>query len=248
MKMNDSITSAKSFIEDSIWDQGLTMEDIRLEYPAVLSFKYLWNGVKGRDGLKGFSHQVLKDGYICNNTLFVESRISSPAMAIQAETLNALGIKKIIYIGIAGAISPDLKIGDVVVSTGAVNETGTGMCYGYDFGSMIPSDLNLSRRLHDQLKAHGLDPYLSVHWCTDAPYKETAVKVKGFRDKGANCVEMEGAGLFAVAREYGIPAAAVFVISDELRETGWVQGWADPRFKKAITSLADFAVAISKEL
>jgi len=248
MRMSDSITSAKAFIEDSISGQGLTMEDIRLEYPAVLSFRYLWHRVKEQAGLQEYGHQVLKGAYIHHDSLFIESRISSPAMAIQAETLLALGVRKIVYIGIAGSISPELKVGDLVVSTGAINETGTGICYGYDFGSVIPSDVNLSRRLQGQLKAHGLDPSLSVHWSTDAPYKETAVKVKEFRDMGANCVEMEGAGLFAVAREYGIPAAAVFVISDELRETGWVQGWADPRFKNAMTNLADFAVAMSKEL
>lgn len=248
INMQNSITSARAFIEDSISMQGLAIEDIMLEYPAVLSFKYLWQQIKNQTGLEEFSHQVLKDAYIYHDILFIESRISSPAIAIQVETLLALGVRKIIYIGIAGSISPELNIGDMVVSTGAINETGTGICYGYDFQSVIAADGEFARYIHDRLKDQGLDPRLAVHWSTDAPYQETRVKVNEYRKMGAACVEMEGAGLFAVARQYGIPAAAVFVISDELKETGWVQGWGDSRFKQTMSKLTDAMVGISGNL
>lgn len=246
--MQHSITSARAFIEDSISGEGLTFEDVMLECPAVLSFRYLWRRIKEQAGLLEFSHRVVKDAYIHHDTLFIESRISSPAMAIQAETLLALGVRKIVYIGIAGSISPELSIGDLVVSTGAINETGTGVCYGHDFQSVIPADGQFARQLNDRLREQGLEPRLAVHWCTDAPYRETRAKVNEYRKRGAACVEMEGAGLFAVAREHGIPAAAVFVISDQLQETGWVQGWEDPNFKQTMAKLAGSMVHLSRDL
>ena len=248
IEMHKSITSARAFIEDSISRDGLTYEDVMLEYPAVLSFRYLWRQIKDQAGLEEFSHRVLKDAYIHHDTLFIESRISSPAMAIQVETLLALGVRKIIYIGIAGSISPELNIGDLVVSTGAINETGTGVCYGYDLQSVIPADSKLTYQVHDRLKEQGLDPRLTVHWATDAPYQETRAKVNEYRKMGATCVEMEGAGLFAVAKAYAIPAAAVFVISDELKETGWVQGWGDPKFKQTMAKLTGAMVRLSRDL
>jgi uridine phosphorylase len=246
--MNNSITSARSFIENSIAGDGLSYQDVMLEYPAVLSFRYLWRRIKEQTGLLEFSHRVVKDAYIHHDTLFIESRISSPAMAIQAETLLALGVSKIAYIGIAGSISPELDIGDLVVSTGAINETGTGVCYGHDFQSVIPADGRFAGQLNDRLREQGLEPRLAVHWCTDAPYRETRDKVREYRKRGAACVEMEGAGLFAVAREHGIPAAAAFVISDQLQETGWVQGWEDPRFKQTMAKLAGAMVHLSRDL
>ncbi len=246
--MQLSITSARAFIEESISKDGLTIEDVMLEYPAVLSFRYLWHQVKDQTGLQEFGHQVLKGAYIHHDSLFVESRISSPAMAIQVETLLALGVKKIVYIGIAGSISPELSIGDVVVSTGAINETGTGICYGYDLKTVIPPDQDFTRYIHGRLKSRGLEPRLAVHWATDAPYQETRDKVNEYRKMGAACVEMEGAGLFAVARRYVIPAAAVFVISDELKETGWIQGWGDPNFKDAMSNLTGAMIHLSRDL
>lgn len=246
--MQHSITSARAFIEDSISQDGLTIKDVMLEYPAVLSFRYLWHQVRDQAGLQEFSHQVLKGAYIHHDSLFIESRISSPAMAIQVETLLALGVRKMVYIGIVGSISPELSIGDLVVSTGAINETGTGVCYGHDLRSVIPADSELTHQVHERLREQGLEPRLAVHWCTDAPYRETRTKVNEYRQMGAVCVEMEGAGLFAVAREYGIPAAAVFVISDELKETGWVQGWGDPKFKQTMSKLTGAMIHLSRDL
>ncbi|HAD81810.1 MAG: hypothetical protein A2509_04855 [Candidatus Edwardsbacteria bacterium RIFOXYD12_FULL_50_11] len=248
MEMNNSITSARAFIEDSLSGDGLSYQDVMLECPAVLSFRYLWHQIKHQAGLQEFSHRVVKDAYIHHDTLFVESRIASPAMAIQVETLLALGVKKMVYIGIAGSISPELNIGDLVVSTGAINETGTGVCYGHDFQSVIPADGRFARQLNDRLREQGLEPRLAVHWCTDAPYRETGAKVREYRKMGAACVEMEGAGLFAVAGEYGVPAAAVFVISDQLQESGWIQGWGDPKFKQAVSKLAGAMIHLSRDL
>jgi uridine phosphorylase len=243
-----SITSAKAFIEHGLASQGLILDDVRLENTAVLAFKNLWALIRGKTGLEEFHHQLLSGAYICNGVLFVEGRISSPAMALQTELLLALGVRKIIYMGIAGAISPDLKVGDIVLSTGAVNETGTGVCYGYDFYSVIPASGELCDNVERRLKARDIRPYKSTHWCTDAPYRETMGKVKEFAKAGAVCVEMEAAGLFAVCNHYNISSAAVFVISDELRETGWVQGWADPRLKESLAGLADAMIGMSTDL
>lgn len=196
IKMQNSITSARAFIENSIFKQGLAIEDVMLECPVMLSFSFLWQQIKNKANLKEFSHPLLSEAYQCNEVIFLESRMSSPMIAIQLETLAALGIKKVIYIGIAGSISPDLRIGDIVVSKGAINETGTGICYGHDLKSVIWGDPELSNQVHVLLKKEQLNSRQSIHWSTDAPYRESLEKVLEFREMGAICVEMEGGRFF----------------------------------------------------
>jgi purine-nucleoside phosphorylase len=63
---------------------------------------------------------------------------------------------------------------------------------------------------------------------TDAPYRETTAWLKTYRKLGVEAVDMEAAAVFALADYYGIEAAALMIISDELWGNKWKSGFGKP--------------------
>ena len=55
--------------------------------------------------------------------------IGCPSAAIAVEELARVGADTFIRVGTAGSLVPDVKLGDVVISTGAVREEGTTLPY-----------------------------------------------------------------------------------------------------------------------
>jgi purine-nucleoside phosphorylase len=63
-------------------------------------------------------------------------------------------------------------------------------------------------------------------WTTDAPYRETAEKVRAYGERGILGVEMEMSALMAVAAYRRIRMAGLLVVSDELFEMRWRSGFS----------------------
>ena len=65
-------------------------------------------------------------------------------------------------------------------------------------------------------------PYVKgMTWTIDAAYRETKAKVANRRQEGCLCVEMEAAGLFAMAKFYDMRIAGIFYGGDSLRGEEW---------------------------
>ena len=77
----------------------------------------------------------------------------------------------------------------------------------------------------------------------DTPYRETVREVRRWRREGLLTVDMEAAALFSVARFRRASAASVFVISDQLDESGW-----RPRFHEVREGLIAAFEAVLKGL
>jgi len=57
-------------------------------------------------------------------------------------------------------------------------------------------------------------------WTTDAPYRETFHKRDFFLKRGAICVDMEAAALFAIAKYRGVKIGGIFYAGDLVGD-GW---------------------------
>src|SRR5512133_1035586 len=69
-------------------------------------------------------------GYIGTTPVLVTSTgIGGPSASIAIDELAQLGVRTFLRVGTTGGIQPDLKIGDVVVSTGAVRLDGASTHY-----------------------------------------------------------------------------------------------------------------------
>jgi uridine phosphorylase len=146
--------------------------------------------------------------------------IGAPAATIVLEELIALGARRFISIGLAGAVSPTLGIGDIVVCSDAVRDEGVSHHYAPPGRTIAPSAV-LTDRLEQRLLQTSLTYQRGPTWTIDTPYRETLDEVRHYQAEGVLTVEMEAAALFAVGRHRGVDVAAAFVISDLLTDDRW---------------------------
>ncbi len=171
----------------------------------------------------------------------------SPAIATQAEDLIAGGVKELIHIGYAGGLQSDMRPGDVVLTDGAYNDTAVARLYGYDF-DIIESSKSLTDEMETLLTESGIGYRRGRHWTTDAGYRETWGQIIEYRGKGAQCVEMEGVGLFTIAKYRECDATAIYVVSDVFTENGWDLGWGENAIETAAEKVIEMIVkAVEKQ-
>jgi purine-nucleoside phosphorylase len=89
----------------------------------------------------------------------------------------------------------------------------------------------------------GLEFRTGTSWTIDTPYRETVDEVRHYQAEGVLCVEMEAAGLFAVAEVRGLELASAFVISDSLAELVWSTRFHSPEVASGLVSVYQAAVA-----
>ncbi len=143
--------------------------------------------------------------------------IGGPSAAIVIEELAMLGAKTFVRFGTAGALSPDLNLGDYVLVTEASHLPG-GL-HGQYFEKVdfeAKPDAELTEKLERAFSARGLPVHRGKVFSSDAFYAEE----KEFADKyfkmGNIAVEMECAMLFKLSRLRGWKSASALVISDTL--------------------------------
>ncbi len=158
---------------------------------------------------------VLNDKLIC-----CVSQIGSPNAGISVEEMRVYGVKKIINVGIAGGISKDLRIGDVVLCNKALRDEGTSYHYLKPSKYVYPSAKFL-KFIKDQFKKNRIPFKTSATWTTDAPYRETLEEVKKYTKEGILTVDMEASAIFSVTKYYGFDSVSIFVISDLISSNGW---------------------------
>lgn len=174
-----------------------------------------------------------------------EFGIGAPATALVMEQLLALGVRRLITVGTAGGLQESVSVGDIVICDRAIRDEGLSHHYIQPGKYIIPRG-TLSNRLARRLDGAGLTYHRGTSWTTDAPYRETAVEVDQYRREGVITVEMEAAGVFAVAQHRGIEVAAAFVVSDSLSgprgprsDQQQVQHPLDALLQTAVAALAE---------
>lgn len=155
----------------------------------------------------------------------------APFAGIVVEELAALGVRRFVLVGLAGSLAREIRVGSMVVCTKALRDEGTSHHYQKGAPFSHP-DRRLTSSLALSLRAAGTPYSRGPSWTTDAPYRETVPEIRRYRRAGILTVEMEASAVFAVAMALDREAAALFVISDHLDETGW-----EPRFHDTRTAL-----------
>ena len=137
--------------------------------------------------------------------------------------LSKRGAKAIVSVASVGCIRPDLKPGDVVIPHQIIDYTwGRKNTYfeGHDSGVVHidftdPYDAGLRARL---IKAAGLAGVAvsdaAVYAVTQGPRLETAAEIDRYERDGADVVGMTGMPEAALAREQGVPYAAINVVAN----------------------------------
>ena len=154
----------------------------------------------------------------------------SPDTAITTELLCAAGVETLVRVGSCGSLQEDVKLGDVVIVTGAVRGDGASPRY-------VPEDFETVShpRVVEALTraAESLD--VPVHhgrvFTTDALFRETPELLASLEQQGMAAIDMVTAAFLTVAQVKRAGAGAVLAVSDEC-VTGKL-GFHGPSFREA---------------
>ena len=143
----------------------------------------------------------------------VSHGVGAPGAGICFEELCRGGARRIVRVGTAGGLQPNVVAGDVVIATGAVREDGLT-------DHLVPpaypavADLDTTVALVRAASSLGIDTHQGLV-ATMANFFASRVLPNGqviWRDAGVLAVEMEVAALFVVAMLSGVQAGAVVAI------------------------------------
>jgi uridine phosphorylase len=168
--------------------------------------------------------------------------IGAPAATSAFEALAAIGVRRFVSMGTAGALRAGLDTADVVVCDRAVRDEGVSHHYLPSARWAEPST-GLTDTLRRSLTDAGLEPSTGSAWTIDAPFRETVAEARHYAEEGVAVVEMEAAALFSVALVRGVEVAAAFAISDSLADGEWVPQFRSPRLAASLTRMVPAAVA-----
>jgi uridine phosphorylase len=151
--------------------------------------------------------------------------VGAPLAAAWLDELIALGARRFVVAGGAGALVPELTLGHVIVPTAAVRDEGTSFHYAPPSRLIAPTD-DAVAAITATLDRHAIPHRAGLTWTTDAFYRETHAKVAARAAEGCLTVEMEASALFAVARFRGVSLAQMLYAGDDLSGEAWdPRGW-----------------------
>ncbi len=141
-----------------------------------------------------------------------------PSVSIYAsELINQFAVKNIIRAGSCGAISKDVQLRDIVVGMGACTDSSVNRMRfkGYDFAaianySLLENVVNAARQRQTSVQVGNL--FSADLFYTPQP--EMFDLMEKYNILG---VEMEAAGLYGLAAEFGARAVTICTVSDHIR-------------------------------
>jgi uridine phosphorylase len=239
------LVSSQDYVAYICKRQGWDPEEVTLSPTVVIATPFFLEVFKRMAQTEKIDKTIIRNHHKVPalKTSLVEARVGAPLMAMDTEIIIALGGLRIIHLAFAGGIRENIVPGDIIITKGALNETGIPRLYGFD-DPLIPPDSALTDALVDAAKKGDIPIRSGLHWCTDAPYRETWGKVKKYRKEGALCVEMEGTALFSVSTYYNVAAAAVYVITDIVGKKGWEQSWHSTNVLEGCKRVITFASSV----
>jgi uridine phosphorylase len=159
--------------------------------------------------------------------------VGAPLAGGFLDELIALGCRKFIACGGAGALDNELVLGHLVVPTRAVRDEGTSYHYLPPAREVAASPTAIAA-IERVLQRDNVPYVTGKTWTTDGIYRETAAKIRLRRAEGCLTVEMEAAAFFAVAAFRGVTFGQILYSGDDLSSETW-----DSRYWQRETSVRE---------
>lgn len=145
------------------------------------------------------------------------SGMGIPSISIYAkELITEFGVKNLIRVGSCGAIHDDINLRDVIIASGASTDSGVNRARlaGYDFAAT--ASYSLLEPTVNAARAANLPVRVGNVFSADLFYTPVDGIFDTLANMGILAVEMEAAGLYGVAAEYGANALTVLTVSDHI--------------------------------
>lgn len=146
------------------------------------------------------------------------SGMGIPSISIYAtELYKDYGVENIIRIGSCGAVRDDIKIRDVIVGMTASTDSNVNRQRFNNMDFAASADFSLLQKVVNTAERINKQVHVGNIFTADLFYTPQPEMFKKMEDMGILAVEMETAGLYGVAAEYGKKALAVFTVSDHIK-------------------------------
>lgn len=166
-----------------------------LEEPKFLAFNREYKSIRGR------FHGV--------EVLVISTGMGGPSTAIAVEELVGTGVHTMVRIGSCGALQPELKLGDLVLVSGAVREEGTSVGYAPLSYPAVP-DYFLLSACRESAQALQVPCHIGIGRSHDCLYGDNNASIyEEWSKRGVIASDMETAALFVTGSLRGIRTASV---------------------------------------
>lgn len=132
------------------------------------------------------------------------------------ELMQEYGVKNLIRVGTCGAIQKELKLGQVILATGASGDSNMNQIYfrGLDFAATPDFDLLLSA--YNAAKDLGVDTIQGTIFSTDNFYDFSDNRWAKWIEHNVLAVEMETQILYTFTKKFNARALSVLTVSDNV--------------------------------
>lgn len=162
----------------------------------------------------------------------------APDTAMTTEILCAAGAESLIRIGTCGSLQDDVKIGDLVIVTGAIRGEGTTSYYvPKNFSTVAHPDILKS--LKQAAESLHVRYHLGWIFTTDALFQETPELIEQLNQQNVSTIDMVTSTFLTIAQLREKKAGAILAVSDECLSGKF--GFRDPAFLAAEEKMVEVA-------
>lgn len=150
--------------------------------------------------------------------LYANLKIGAPNILDFCMSCADLNCDKFVFIGSAGALIPEIKLGDIIIPEYSISGDGASL-YLYDkldsknMFKKAHSNSALNQEIKHICEHQNIKTVNAVPISVDSIFCEYQ-HLDEFKDMGASIIEMESATFFNAMNLIGKPASAVLIISD----------------------------------
>ncbi|MFW6003132.1 MAG: nucleoside phosphorylase [Halanaeroarchaeum sp.] len=183
--------------------------------------------------------------------------IGSPSAAIAVEELARIGADTFIRVGSSGAIQPEMDVGDIVITSGAVRQEGTSAEYVREDYPAV-ADREVVSALVAAAERLEYDYHVGLTMSADSFYAgqgrpgfggfeaaESEGLIDALRDANVKNVEMEASAILTLANVYGLRAGAVCSVYAN-RVTGEFRTEGDERAAEVASLAVELLAAMDE--
>jgi len=201
-----------------------------------------------KNPLKNFSfmeHTMYTGEYNGVRITAMNGGMFSANTAITTEIVCSIQGENLIRLGSCGALRDDIKVGDLILTTGSLRGDGVTPYY-VDNSFVTEPDPQLTGALEKAAKKLGATMHRGKVWSTDALLRETKELVDSKAAAGAIAVDMVSSAFLTIAQINKVKAASILAVSDNVM-TGEM-GFTNPAYYIAETTMINVALEAIKIL
>ncbi|MCI1904483.1 purine-nucleoside phosphorylase [Enterococcus hirae] len=140
-----------------------------------------------------------------------------PSISIYVnELIRFYGVKKLIRVGTAGAISREVHVRDLVLGQAAATTSAMVEREVPSYHYPPTADFGMLKTAFEIATKAGLPTHVGTILSSDAFYNDELDRVLELAKLGVYAVEMEAAALYYLARKFHVQALTILTISDHM--------------------------------